>query len=254
MTFIKFSFLGILWLLGLDLLVSGYMCMNLVATNIFKVIYCPFFRTFNCLLPRQFFFLLNLSSFYIASLFLQLVLSVFNGVFYFFVSQCFCLANCSLCLFASLGKEIQTKTGRLISKNFFMVSLTWWEATMKKVTILHINTMTRWRPLLKNCLLSLIKIVMGTHQRYISHMNIDLWMMYTINYLHCTFLSQILVRCRTTTCNWKTSPIRAILCETTSRLHHITGIHLAENWFLFNLWEMCLFALAVSFDVQIWVI
>lgn len=42
---------------------------------------------------------------------------------------------------------------------------------MKKVTILHINLMIQWRPQLKNCLLSLTKMVMGIDQRYISHIN-----------------------------------------------------------------------------------
>lgn len=42
---------------------------------------------------------------------------------------------------------------------------------MKKVTILHINLMIQWRLQLKNCLLSLTKMVMGIDQRYISHIN-----------------------------------------------------------------------------------
>ena len=110
------------------------------------------------------------------------------------------MSNWSLCTFASLGKETLTKTGRLTLKNFFMGFLTWWGTMMKKVTILHINLMIQWRPQQKNCLLSLTKMVMGIDQRYISHINNVFWMIYSIIYLYWNFLSQILVRCRTSTC------------------------------------------------------
>lgn len=129
--------------------------------------------------------------------------------------------------------------------------LTWWGTMMEKVTILHINLMIQGRPLLKICLLSLTKMAMGIDQRYISHMNNVLWMICSIIYLYWNFLSQILVRCRTTTCNWKTSPVRELLCETTSRLHHITGIRLKTS-FLFDWWEIYLFVLAESFQYADW--
>ena len=160
------------------------------------------------------------------------------------------MSNWSLCTFASLGKETLTKTGRLTLKNFFMGFLTWWGTMMKKVTILHINLMIQWRPQQKNCLLSLTKMVMGIDQRYISHINNVLWMIYSIIYLYWNFLSQILVRCGTTTCNWKTSPVRELLCETTSRLHHITGIQLKPVSYLID--EKCIYLYLLShFDMQI---
>lgn len=51
----------------------------------------------------------------------------------------------------------------------------------------------------------------------------------------CLFTLQIFIRCWTTSYNWKTPSVRALLCKTTSGLHHITGIQIESIRFFFDI-------------------